>query len=225
MLPLPMQFSLFDMNFNTWQCCWLYPGSPCRLQNKYFTFRMMIIHHRSPNGHPARQSTWYQHTAGLFFLGDSHCVGSNVAYDLIPESYLGCLGLVECPDPWPLQPAPPRPSRQAHLLPRSLPVCRPAILQARNLLIDVIYLHLMSGVLVLNQDPTDSKASPHVRRLGVEPRSYRQRRLSGTVTSSLFIEYHRYEPAYFFLLWLRISYSWCLHLLNLACSLSRNFIG
>ncbi len=112
--------------------------------------------------------TWYQRTAGFFFLGDSHCVGSNVAYNLIPESYLGCLGLVECPDPWPLQPAPPRPSRQAHLLPCSLPACRPAILQARNLSIDGIYLHLITGILVLNQDPTDSKASPHVRHLGVE---------------------------------------------------------
>ncbi len=78
----------------------------------------------------------------------------------------------------------------------------------------------MSGILVLNQDPIDSEASPHVRHLGVEPRSYRQQRLSGTVTGSLFIECHRYEPAYFFLLWPRISYSWCLHLLNLACSLS-----
>jgi hypothetical protein len=38
-------------------------------------------------------------------------------------------------------------------------------------LIDGIYLHLMSGVLVLKQDPTDSEASPHVRHLGVEPRS------------------------------------------------------
>jgi hypothetical protein len=99
----------------------------------------------------------------------SHCVGSSVAYDLIPESYLGCLGLVECPDLRPLQPALPRPSRQVHLSPHSLPACRPAILQARNLSIDGIYLHLMSGVLVLNQDPTDSKASPHVRHLGVEP--------------------------------------------------------
>ena len=185
----------------------------------------MIIHHRSPNGHPARQTYLVPTYCWIFFLGDSHCVGSNVAYNLIPESYLGCLGLVECPDPWPLQPALPQPSRQAHLSPHSLPACCPAILQARNLLIDGIYLHLMSGVLVLNQDPTDSKASPHVRHLGVEPRSYRQRRLSGTVTGSLFIECHRYEPAYFFLLWPRISYFWCLHLLNLACTLSRNFIG
>jgi hypothetical protein len=136
----------------------------------------------------------------IFFLGDSHCVGSNVAYDLIPESYLGCLGFVECPDLQPLQPAPPRPLRQAYMSPCSLPACRPAILQARNLSIDGIYLHLMSGVLVLNQDPRDSEASPHVRHLGVEPRSYRQQRLSGTVTGSLFIECHRYEPAYFFLL-------------------------
>ncbi len=119
----------------------------------------------------------------------------------IPESYLGCLGLVECPDPRPLQLAPPRPLRQAHLSPRSLPACRPAILQAWNLSIDGICLHLISGVLVLNQDPTDSKASPHVSHLGVEPRSYRQQRLSGTVTGSLFIECHHYdyEPAYFFL--------------------------
>jgi hypothetical protein len=113
------------------------------------------MHNRSPNGHPARQTYLVPTYCWIVFLGDSHCVSSNVAYDLIPESYLGCLGLVECPDPRPLQPAPPRPSRQAHLLPHSLPACRPAILQARNLSIDGIYLHLMSGVLVLNQDPTD----------------------------------------------------------------------
>ncbi len=195
-----MHFSLFDVNFNTWQCCWLYSGSPCRLQNKYFTFLMMIMHHRSPNRHPARQTYLVPTYWWFFFLGNSHCVESNVAYDIIPESYLGCLGLVECPDPRPLQPAPLQPSRQAHLSPCSLPACCPAILQAQNLLIDGIYLHLMSGVLVLNQDPTDSKASPHVRYLGVEPRSYRQQRLSETVTGSLFIECHWYEPAYFFLL-------------------------
>jgi hypothetical protein len=160
----------------------------------------MIMLHRSPNGHPARQTYLVPTYCWIFFLGDSHCVGSNVAYNLIPESYLGCLGLVECPDPQPLQPALPRPSRQAHLSPHSLPACPPAILQARNLSIDGIYLHLMSGILVLNQDPTDSKASPHVRHLGVEPRSYRQQRLSGTVTGYLFIECHRYEQAYFFLL-------------------------
>jgi hypothetical protein len=32
----------------------------------------------------------------------------SVAYNLIPESYLVCLGLVQCPDPRPLQPVPPR---------------------------------------------------------------------------------------------------------------------
>jgi hypothetical protein len=132
----------------------------------------MIMHHRSPNGHPARQTYLVPTYCWIFFLGDSDCVGSDVAYNLILESYLGCLGLVKCPDPWPLQPAPPQLSRQA--LPCSLPACRPAILQARNLSIDGIYLHLMSGVLVLNQNPTDRKASPHVRHLGVEPQSYRQ---------------------------------------------------
>ncbi len=158
------------------------------------------MHHRSPNGHPARQMYLVPTYCWIFFLGDSHCVGSDVAYNLIPESYLGCLALVERPAPQLLQPAPPGPLRQAHLLPCSLPACRLAILQARNLSIDGTYLHLMSGILVLNQDPTDSKASPYVRHLGVEPQSYRQQRLSGTVTSSLFIECHRYEPAYFFLL-------------------------
>ncbi len=158
------------------------------------------MHHCSPNRHLARHTYLVPTYCWIFFLADSHCVGSNVAYDLIPESYLGCMGLVECPDPWPLQPALPRPSRQEHLLPSSLPACCPSILQARILSIDGIYLHLMSGVLLLNQDPTDSEASPHVRHLGVEPQSYRQQRLSGTITGSLFIECHRYEKAYFFLL-------------------------
>lgn len=40
--------------------------------------------------------------------------------------------------------------------------------------------------------------SPLVRHRGIEPQSYRQRRLSETVTGSLFVEYHRYKPAYFF---------------------------
>ncbi len=41
--------------WTTWQCCWLYSGSPCRLQNKYFTFWMIIMYYHSPNWHPARQ--------------------------------------------------------------------------------------------------------------------------------------------------------------------------
>jgi hypothetical protein len=105
----------------------------------------------------------------------------SVAYDLIPESYLGCLGLVECPDLRPLQPAPPRLAPSA-----SVASFSPSVSPGHS-----------PGPDSINRWDIPS---PNVRHLGVEPQSYRQQRLSGTVIGSLFIECLQYEPAYFFLL-------------------------
>jgi hypothetical protein len=180
--------------WTTWQCCWLYSGSPCRLKKKYFTFWMIIMYHHSPKGHPARQtsllyglvdlpsspwpvsSTYLVPTyCWILFLGDSHCVGSDVAYDLTSESYLSCMGLVECPDPRPLQPAPPQLCAKCicclvlsqHVAP---PFSRLGIYQYMGYtftscqaswcwtkILQTAKLHLMSGILVLNHVPTDSK--------------------------------------------------------------------
>ncbi len=104
-----------------------------------------------------------------------------VAYDLIIESYLGCLGLIECPDLRPLQPAPSQLAPSASVALFSL---------------SVSHDHSQGTESIDRWDIP----SLHVRHLGVEPRSYRQQRLSGTVTGSLFIECHWYEPTYFFLL-------------------------
>ncbi len=115
----------------------------------------MIMHHHRSNGHPARQMYLVPTYCWIFFLGDSHCVGSDVAYDLIPESYLGCLGLVECPDPQPLQPALPQ-----------LPSASVALFS-----FSVSPGHSLSPESIDRWDIP----SPHVRHLGVKPRSYRQR--------------------------------------------------
>jgi hypothetical protein len=166
MVLLPMQFSLFDMNFNTWQCCWLYSGSPCRLQNKYFTFWMMIMHHNSPNGHPARQMylvptyCWFFFPWWLSLCWQRCCLRP---HSRVPPWLSG-----SCRVP-----------KSAALTTGTATTFAPSA-SVTSFSPSMSPGHSLGPKSINRWDIP----SPHVRRLGVEPRSYRQQSFTSCQASS-----------------------------------------